>query len=316
MKKFIVLMSILIFNFVAQDSILVVNSYAGEDDRGVCTAEFLKIGQGPRIVGMGGAGVAIADDINATYWNPAGLVQLKLREITAARTSWFEEIGTNYLAYSQPLQPINKMKRALGVSLILLNVRGIDGRNNTGVKTTSLEVDNLAMNLSYALALLPNISFGFNVKAIKQDLGGNKGTGMAIDLGGLLKYSDNISFGLNIQNLGPKLKTSNAKNNLPFNIKLGACYKPELFGEGTLLALDLDIPKDNDFIFHAGVEYWLTQFMGIRLGYDQQTGYSTGLGFKSKGEGYFEGVEVQVDYGFLSHADFDNSHRFSFITKF
>ncbi|MEW6097044.1 MAG: PorV/PorQ family protein [bacterium] len=310
MKKLIVLISILIFSQP-------VISYAGDDDVGICTAQFLKIGQGPRVVGMGGAGVAIADDVNATYWNPAGLVQLELREITAARTNWFEDIKTNYLAYTQSLQPINNRKRSMGVSLILLNVEGIDGRDNTGQRTTSLEVDNLALSLSYAIELRQNLAFGFNVKAIKQDLGGNKGTGMAVDIGLLSKYSKkNISFGLNIQNLGAKLKTSNAKNDLPLNIKLGACYKPQIFGEGTLLALDLDIPKDNDINFHAGVEYWLIQSLGIRLGYNQQMGYSTGLGFRSRGEGYFEGIEVQVDYGFVSHTEFDNSHRFSFITKF
>jgi len=310
MKRLVVVMCILIFS---QPIVI----YAGNDDVGICTAEFLKIGQGPRIVGMGGAGVSIADDVNATYWNPAGLVQLKLREITAARTNWFEDINTNYLAYSQLLKPIDKRKRAMGISLILLNVGGIDGRDNMGKKTTTLEVDNLALSISYAIELRQNIAFGFNVKAIKQDLAENKGTGMALDIGLLSKSTEkNISFGLNIQNVGPKLKTLDAKNDLPLNIKLGACYKPKLFGEGTLLALDMDIPKDNDINFHAGAEYWLIQSFGIRLGYDKQTGYSTGLGFRSIGEGYFEGVEVLVDYGFIAHPEFENSHRFSFITKF
>jgi len=316
MKRLIVLMSIFIFNFVAQDSILVVKSYAGEDDIGVCTAQFLKIGQGPRVIGMGGAGVAIADDVNATYWNPAGLVQLELREAIAARTSWFEDIKTNYLAYSQPLQPINKMKRAMGVGIILLNVGGIDGRDNTGIKTTTLEADNLAFSLSYALELHPKIDCGFNLKAIKQDLGGYKGTGLVVDVGILSNYTKKVSLGLNIQNIGPKLKTAEVKNDLPLNIKLGACYKPELFGEGTLLALDIDLPKDNEVDFHAGVEYWLTQSLGLRLGYDKQAGYTTGIGFKSQGEGYFQGIVVQLDYGFISHENFDNSHRFSLMTKF
>lgn len=309
MKNMIILMVILLFSQV-------VISYAGDDDIGRCTAEFLKIGQGPRIVGMGGAGVAIADDVNATYWNPAGLVQLKSRELTAARTRWFEDIKTDYIAYSQPLLPIDDRKRAIGVKLILLNVGGIDGRDNRGQKTTSLEVDNLALSLSYAIELLENIAFGFNVKTIRQDFGGNKGTGMAVDIGFFARYTEKTSFGLNIQNIGPKLKTAKVRNALPFNIKLGTCYKAELLGQGTLLALDVDIPRDNDFNFRTGIEYWLTQFVSIRLGYDRQTGFSTGLGFRSKGEGYFEGVEVQVDYGFISHVNFDNSHRFSFITKF
>lgn len=311
MKKLVLLMSILIFSQP-------VISYAGDDNVGIATAQFLKIGQGPRVIGMGGAGVAIADDINATYWNPAGLVQLKSKEMTAAHTIWFEDIKTNFLAYSQPLPPINNIKRAMGVSLIMLRAGGIDGRDNASNPTTTLEVDNLALCLSYALELLipKNVLVGFNLKTIKQDYASNKGTGIAVDLGALFHYTKKTSFGLNIQNLGPKLKTADAKNDLPFNIKLGACYKPELFGEKTLVALDIDMPKDNAINFQSGIEYWLTQSLGLRLGYNQQTGYSAGVGFKSTGEGYFEGIVVSVDYGYISHPDFDNSHRFSFITKF
>ena len=37
---------------------------------GTTAAQFLKIGVGPRAIGMGGAYTASADDINAMYWNP------------------------------------------------------------------------------------------------------------------------------------------------------------------------------------------------------------------------------------------------------
>ncbi|MCX6374645.1 MAG: hypothetical protein NTU88_01150, partial [Armatimonadetes bacterium] len=35
-----------------------------------------ELGVGPRAIGMGGAFTAIADDANATYWNPAGLAKI------------------------------------------------------------------------------------------------------------------------------------------------------------------------------------------------------------------------------------------------
>ena len=38
--------------------------------------DFLDLGVGSRALGLGGAYVAVADDITATYWNPAGLAQL------------------------------------------------------------------------------------------------------------------------------------------------------------------------------------------------------------------------------------------------
>ena len=37
--------------------------------------EFLNNGAGSRALGMGGAYVAVANDVTAGYWNPAGLVE-------------------------------------------------------------------------------------------------------------------------------------------------------------------------------------------------------------------------------------------------
>lgn len=38
--------------------------------------EFMGIGVGARALGMGNSVIASSDDINATYWNPAGLYKL------------------------------------------------------------------------------------------------------------------------------------------------------------------------------------------------------------------------------------------------
>jgi len=49
-------------------------------DPGTTSANFLKLGIGPRAVAMGEAQVGLANDVYATYWNPAGLAQLQNRE--------------------------------------------------------------------------------------------------------------------------------------------------------------------------------------------------------------------------------------------
>jgi hypothetical protein len=43
-------------------------------------ADFLKIDSGARSQGMGGAFTAVADDVNALTWNPAGIAFLKTRK--------------------------------------------------------------------------------------------------------------------------------------------------------------------------------------------------------------------------------------------
>ena len=49
---------------------------------------FLKIGQGARPVGMGEAFVAVADDLNAAFWNPAGLTEVERLEYLFTYSEW------------------------------------------------------------------------------------------------------------------------------------------------------------------------------------------------------------------------------------
>lgn len=291
---------------------------AGKKDIAYATGEFMKIPQGARVVGMGGAFVGIADDITASYWNPAGLIQLNGKEVLFNHTSWFEDINSEYLCYSQPIKPINNRKRAMAGSLNLMNVGEIEGRNSAGDKTGSLEVTNLSLSLSLAFELSKQTFLGVNLKGIKQDYGGYKGSGIGLDLGLLTHFNDALSLGLCLQNAGPKIKTDKAKNSLPLILKTGLGYQTAWLGEKSIIGLDLEIAKDNDLNFHTGLEYWVTGMLAIRLGYERQTGFSSGLGLKSQGEGVFKNILVQADYAFLSYSEpgIENTHRVSIRTKF
>ena len=64
MKHFLILLLVMVFL-----PALFVGVYA----QGEATVLFLLINPGARQGGMGEAGVALASDANAIYWNPAGL---------------------------------------------------------------------------------------------------------------------------------------------------------------------------------------------------------------------------------------------------
>ena len=49
---------------------------------GTTAGQFLRVGLGARAVGLGGAFSALADDVTAIYWNPAGLAQIENREVS------------------------------------------------------------------------------------------------------------------------------------------------------------------------------------------------------------------------------------------
>src|SRR3990167_1240689 len=71
---------------------------------GTSGAAFLKIGAGARPTGMGGAYSAIADDVNAVYWNPGGLSTIKGKnEFVAMRAELFQSIQYNFFAFAHPM---------------------------------------------------------------------------------------------------------------------------------------------------------------------------------------------------------------------
>lgn len=67
-------------------------------------AAYLKFGIDARILGLGGAGTAVSNDVNATYWNPAGLADVVQREAAAMHTSLSLDRNYNYLGYATPIK--------------------------------------------------------------------------------------------------------------------------------------------------------------------------------------------------------------------
>ena len=82
---------------------------------------FLKIGLGARPVAMGETFVGIADDVNAIYWNPAGLNYIVGSEMTAMHALWFEDITFSFIGYCRPFL---SGKIGLGLNIIGVIILG------------------------------------------------------------------------------------------------------------------------------------------------------------------------------------------------
>lgn len=99
--------------------------YAG-DSAGQAGA-YLKIGVGARALGMGGAFVAVSDDGSASFWNPAGLVQLNKNSITTMHSVLKFERTYNFINFVRPIKSKNS---AWGISYIRY---GVDDMNETHI---------------------------------------------------------------------------------------------------------------------------------------------------------------------------------------
>ncbi|MEM7511260.1 MAG: PorV/PorQ family protein [Bacteroidota bacterium] len=186
--------------------------------------DFLNIGVGARAFGMGNAQTAVAHDVTAAYWNPAGLVQqrqiIQKPEVALMYAAYFANIATyNYGAVSIPLSPLGDKR--LGITMIRLGVDDIpntlnlireDGSFNYDAVSSFSSTD-FATLLSYAWVpkKVDGLSLGTSVKVIYRGAGEFANSwGFGIDIGAVYKKGN--------LNLGASLKdATNTFNAWTFN---------------------------------------------------------------------------------------------------
>ncbi|GJM31283.1 MAG: hypothetical protein DHS20C18_02840 [Saprospiraceae bacterium] len=158
--------------------------------------EFLSIGIGARAQALGNAVVADIGNVEAGFWNPAGLTNISSDigiQIGAMHTEWFAGIGKfDYLAVALPT---NNPDRRLAVSLIRFGIDGIPNTLSLYNSDGTVNFDNIkefsaadyAFLLSYARKLKVNkgqLLVGGNVKVIHRRIGPFANSwGFGIDLG-------------------------------------------------------------------------------------------------------------------------------------
>jgi len=148
------------------------------------------VGSGARALGMGGAFIAVADDATAASWNPGGLIQLELPEISAVghvfhRVEGIEfavdptadgdmsvsKDGLNYLSAAYPftLWDRNMIVSANYQYLYDFTRKWTFDIQTPGVDGVAQSVDYAsegslsALGLAYAIQITPDLSFGFTV---------------------------------------------------------------------------------------------------------------------------------------------------------
>ncbi len=306
MKRFLSLM--------VGGAVLLVSSYAMAGSPGSKGAVFLKLGQGARANAMGESFVAIADDINALYWNPAGIAGIKERQATFMYSDWLEEIKYNYLAYVHPTQILGGI---MGGAITLLDSGSIEKYDVNQQKQGTFDGKDIALAVSYAREMMEGCSLGATVKYLQMKIAGEKSTGFGLDIGCLYKPQiENLTLGVVMQNFGPKLKAFvSEKDALPLNFKVGGAY--QLLDKALTVSLDVNFPSDNDTNFNLGAEYWVKEIVAIRAGYKTLTkdelkssDLTFGAGFRLPGTG------IGLDYAYCDYGDLGDTHRVSLMTKF
>lgn len=238
MKRFAVLL-IVVFSVLNVSSSLFA--------QGEATVLFLMINPGARQGGMGEAGVALANDAYAIYWNPAGMSFLYDEKTEADRrgaatlmhVQWLPQFNLqdmyyDYFAGQYHLKDIG----TVGLAIQFINYGENIQTNTEGEELSRFNSNEVAVTGSYSLKAKENLGLGVNLKYIYSNLSPGifvdqekregRGSSFAVDLGVLYYpgFAKNLSLGMNISNIGPKMTYIDRAqaDPLPTNLRLGLAY--------------------------------------------------------------------------------------------
>ncbi|MDI6757519.1 MAG: PorV/PorQ family protein, partial [Endomicrobiia bacterium] len=189
---------------------------------GTAAAEFLKVTPGVRAAAMGGAFTALADDKTAIYYNPAGLSQLRWREVAMSYDKWILDTSLANLTYAHTFGLSGSA--ALGVTYY--DSGAIEKRGDTKDSGGSFKHTGMAARAAYGNEFFEGVSLGAALKYVGETLDADYSGGFAGDIGVHYKTIFDFgetSFGAAAQNVGTKIWD---EYDMPLLIRAGAAVKP------------------------------------------------------------------------------------------
>jgi len=251
-------------------------------------ADFLSGGVGARALGMGGAYVALARDVNAGYWNPAGLSGLSYPEVAYMHAERFAGIVS--FDYGSAAFPINA-RSTVGISFFRSGVNDIKNTLNAWdverdqpkarpeTYFESFSAADMAFFVSYARVLRERLALGVTGKIIRRTIGDFADAwGYSFDIG--VQYSTRrFVFGVNIQDASTMLQSWSINTSAfaidDINPATGQAYtfeevfEQELPEGGTFLVLPV-ARLGSGIILPAGTGNTVTLGFDLDLAFDGQ----------------------------------------------
>ncbi|MBK7629913.1 MAG: PorV/PorQ family protein [Ignavibacteriales bacterium] len=297
----------------------------GGQRAGISTAQFLKIGVGGRATAMGDAFIAVANDVSALYWNPAGLTQFSENQVMFSHNQWVVDINHDFLGAVYHLDETN----TFGVSLTSLSMDEMKVTTEYAPFGTGeyFGFSDIGFSISYSRKMTEQFSFGGTVRYIEESLDKLKMRGIMIDLGtyywtglGTSRFAVTVTnFGNDLAPdgevilVGNRTKSDWQSFSPPTMFRIGFAFEPYEDDQNKITtSIQLNHPNDNSENLSLGFEYvWNKMFFargGYKINVDEQN-YSFGAGVNVP----VSITNVSVDYAYANFTRLGSAHRFSII---
>ena len=225
---------------------------------------FLQIEPDSRAAGMGNAGVALADNASAVFWNPAGLAAQRGAEISFTHANWLPALVSDlfyeYLVGKYHVEGIG----TFGGHVTFLNLGEQEYRDGQNVLLGTFRSYELAVGAAFGRNITERFALGAGARFIYSNLSGGvtlgddtqtkAGTSVGFDLAGLYTFpamdAGGVALtprlGFNLANMGPKIgyTVGDAGRNdpIPTNLRFGGALEAR-FDEFNRVNWALDLNK-------------------------------------------------------------------------
>lgn len=268
-------------------------------------AGFDDVGLGARPLGMGSAFVALADDNNAIYWNPAGMVLVDRMQAQFMHGLYGDVSGVNF-DYLSFVMPMNDMALGLAWSQTGATLEQGDPDNATSSRMSE-DMYYLALGYNPSFIGKDMLSVGASVKRLNISSDIESGGGVGFDAGALFRPFPWIQAGVSMRNLAASVRDENLDPTLRFGLA------SRLFTDRLRLAVDMSTANGvgdgtgTTYKWHAGAEVQPWQLIALRIGSDNGN-LAAGAGLSL--------YSFSLDYGFSRSELVGNLHRVSLGVSF
>lgn len=286
-------------------------AHAGAEQAGTTAANFLSVGAGAGVLGMGGATLALSTGLGSAAWNPGGLGFIRDGEMTLSHAGLAQESNQEWAALGGRL---GWQDFAWSISGLRQGQGSFDGRDASNNPTGSFDVSSMALGAALARPIGRAVSFGVAAKWVSENLGpSTRGSGVTFDAGMMARMGI-VGFGAAAQNLGGTM--SYGTTAYPFPSSFGAGISVDHAASGMRADLDVNVPNDYYPNVRAGVEWQWRERLALRAGYrrelgapgdDVLNGPSFGMGAGAHG--------LWLDYGYVVTTSGEGQHRMGITLK-
>jgi len=251
---------------------------------GTSSGQFLKIGIGARSLGMGESFVAVANDPEALYWNPAGIAQFDEHAFYFSHIQWFANINIEYVGMVYHLNRTNSLGLFFS-SLATNDITETTELQPFGTGRTFIYSD-MVGGMTYARNMTDRFSFGVTLKYFQETLAELTMSSVLFDLGTYYKTGwKTTRFAVSVTNFGPEISPTgsftykNLDNEIVKVKKFQGFTPPIMFrigiaselvtkpGHILTSSIQLNHPNDNTENLNLGLEYWYRNLIALRAGY-------------------------------------------------